>query len=211
VVSGRGTPIASRPEMRSVSVVLALAAACTACTLASTAPNDAATTNDAEDQAQIQPACTLSVSAFCAQGPMATDVFGTTCQANLTVALEEARAAICGNSNDVFYGYTLAKNCSGFDVLRSYSIDTGTTEYFDTGTGALVAVAIDGNAGAFCAGGPSDFVVPTCSALSYVDICPPADGGGADAAQSDNANAAVGNAGRRDAGLADASGRDAWP
>jgi hypothetical protein len=68
--------------------------------------------------------------------------------------------------------------CDGFDVLVSSGTDTGTSYYYESASGNLVAVVdYSANTGSnYCVAGPASFAPPECS-LSFTSLTCDHDGG----------------------------------
>ncbi len=72
--------------------------------------------------------------------------------------------------------------CGAVDKFQYGFADGETAEFFDHGTGALIAIGVAGNSGGACIAGPSDtsgFDLSTCSIIS--DACSLLDDAGAEA------------------------------
>jgi hypothetical protein len=102
-------------------------------------------------------ACQQSISAYCWTGGANCDRTWGAAQARWCAGIPESAL----------------ETCDGFDVLGVQNLDSPLLEYFDTKTGALVAIVQRGKAGVACIAGPSTFVTrehcitatvqPTCS------------------------------------------------
>ena len=74
-----------------------------------------------------------------------------------------------------YCGTTLVEtqaDCGAYRALTVTNVDVSDTYYYDAASGALVAVVTNGFAGGgLCAGGPANFMEPTCSAPHTLDPC----------------------------------------
>jgi hypothetical protein len=76
--------------------------------------------------------------------------------------------------------------CGPYLVVTYWTVDHGSATFYDSASGAIVAILQGGNAGTSCQSGPPQFATPACSTLPYCGmlgcksqlLCP--DGGAPD-------------------------------
>ena len=69
-------------------------------------------------------------------------------------------------------------DCGPYHVRELQIVEVGAISYYDSSTGALVAIIGLGMNGGHCQAGPSDFVIPTCSGNNTSPVSVPCSNGG---------------------------------
>jgi hypothetical protein len=92
--------------------------------------------------------CANTVAAYCARN---------TCL--MSWADVEARA--CGAFGGLFVSRS-SQDCKGFNWVDTFGTDSGSTYYYDSTSGNLVAVVGYGNGSHSCNAGPTTFTEPIC-------------------------------------------------
>lgn len=117
--------------------------------------------------------CSQSLSSYCG---------GASCDLDWAAAQARWAASLCSpGMNEIGTG------CAGFDVLIVENLDAPVSEYFDSTTGALIAVTQNSKDFHTCAG-PSSFAAPSCPSAMWQHDCGDARDGAADSAAGDGAS-----------------------